>query len=109
MKEINTYRLEVDLYRNNGSVFRTAKNRLYQRPAAVRGVWFVGAKSADEARTLLQEHIKFGSITIPNHQFVPSKYQNLEYKEIRKWENAVMATIQTKDDIIPLVKSIHFD
>lgn len=87
MKKIQTYRLEVDLFRNNGFVFRAEKDRLYQRPESVRGVWFVGAKTKREAEKLLRAKIKFGSITIPKCQTIPEEYQNLGYKEIRKRNN----------------------
>lgn len=84
MKDINTFRCEVDLYRN-GTVFRDSSNRLYDRNT--KGVYFVGAKSADEAKELLQERIKFGSICVPyRHNYVPEEYQNLSYKEIVKLE-----------------------
>ena len=81
MKKIQSYRCEVDLYRN-GTVFRAPKDRLYSRSS--QGVYIVGAKSAKEAKQLLQQHIQFGSITIPKYQYVPEQYKNLAYKEILK-------------------------
>lgn len=82
MKELKVYRCEVDLFRNNGFVFRTAKDRLYQRDT--KGVYFVCAKSEKEAKQLLQNHIRFGSITIPKCQASPDEYKDMKYKEIRK-------------------------
>lgn len=67
MKPINTYRLQVDMFRNNGFCYRDMKDWLYQRPN-VKGVYFVGAKSLKEARKLLQKHIGFGAICIPRWQ-----------------------------------------
>lgn len=65
MKEIKIYRCEVDLYRN-GKIFRDEHNRLYSRQTG--GVYFVGAKTADEVRNILQKAIGFGSITVPKYQ-----------------------------------------
>lgn len=84
MKEIKTYRCEVDLYRN-GSIFRGHNERLYDRGST--GIYYVGAKSAKEAKKLLQQYIHFGSITIPNCQYIPDKYRTLNYKEIKKFES----------------------
>lgn len=86
MKEIKTYRCEVDLYRN-GMIFRSPSDRLYDRGNT--GVYYVGAKSPKEAKEILQKHIKFGSICVPNgaEQYVPEKYQGLAYKEIKKFES----------------------
>lgn len=84
MKEIKIFRCEVDLYRN-GTVFRDSSNRLYDRNT--KGVYFVGAKTADEAKALLQKEIKFGSICIPNAYYIPEKYLNLSYKEIVKLDD----------------------
>lgn len=81
MKKIKVWRCEVDLYRN-GTLFRSPKNKLYDRGNT--GVWFVAAKSAREAKQLLQKHIRFGSITIPKYQWIPECYRNLTYKEIKK-------------------------
>lgn len=80
MREVKTYRCEVDLYRN-GTIFRDAKNKLYERPA--KGVYFVGAKTAKEAKALLQKEIRFGSITVPRYQ-TPETYPRVGYKQIKK-------------------------
>ena len=86
MKEIKTYRCEVDLYRN-GAIFRSPSDRLYDRGNT--GVYYVGAKSPKEAKEILQKHIKFGSICVPtgHWQYVPEQYQNLAYKEVQKFES----------------------
>lgn len=81
MKKIQTYRCEVDLYRN-GTLFRSPKDKLYDRGNT--GVYYVGAKSPKEAKTILQKYIKFGSICVPNYQYIPEKYQGLSYKEVKK-------------------------
>lgn len=84
MKPINTYRLQVDMFRNNGFCYRGMKDWLYQRPN-VKGVYFVGAKSLKEARKLLQKHIGFGAICIPRWQDnIPDGY-HMPYKGIRKY------------------------
>lgn len=83
MLPVRTYHLEVDMYRNNSFIRRSLKDRLYQRPE-ICGRWYVGAKSEKEAKKLLQEHLGFAKISIPKHQYVPEKYQNLAYKEIQK-------------------------
>lgn len=84
MKEIKTYRCEVDLYRN-GAIFRSPSDRLYDRGNT--GVYYVGAKSPKEAKEILQKHIKFGSICVPKYQHIPERYQVLAYKEIKKFES----------------------
>ena len=63
MKEIRVFCCEVDLFRNNGFVFRSAKDRFDER--STKGVYFVAAKTGDEAKKILQNKIKFGSIIIP--------------------------------------------
>ena len=92
MKEIKTYRCEVDLYRN-GAIFRSPSDRLYDRGNT--GVYYVGAKSPKEAKDILQKHIQFGSICVPKHQHIPDKYQGLAYKEIQKFERT-----QKVEDIV---------
>lgn len=65
MKEVKTFICEVDLYRN-GMVFRGFSDRLYDRNT--KGSYIVGAKTAKEARTILQKKIGFGSINVPKYQ-----------------------------------------
>lgn len=65
MKEVKIWRCEVDLYRN-GRIFRDEHNKLYNRQTG--GVYYVGAKTADEAKDILQKAIGFGSITVPKYQ-----------------------------------------
>lgn len=84
MKEIKTYRCEVDLYRN-GAIFRSPSDRLYDRGNT--GVYYVGAKSPTEAKEILQKHIKFGSICVPKYQSIPERYLGLAYKKIEKFES----------------------
>lgn len=78
---MNTYRCEVDLYRN-GTVFRDKTNRLYDRNTA--GVYLVGAKSPKEAKKILQKAIGFGSITITKHQWLPDNAPSLKHGQIVK-------------------------
>lgn len=94
MKEIKTYRCEVDLYRN-GMLFRSPSDRLYDRGNT--GVYYVGAKSPKEAKEILQKHIKFGSICVPKYQSIPERYQGLAYKEIKKFESPYKIVDQEED------------
>jgi hypothetical protein len=83
MKEVTAWYCQVDCYRN-GYVFRDEKNRLYDRQT--KGDYVVGAKTADEARKILQKAIGFGSITIPKYQgtqeWIRKLYPNMTYKQI---------------------------
>ena len=88
MKEINIYRCEVDLFRKNGAVFCSSKERVYQRPN-IRGVYYVGAKSEKEATKLLRDKIRFGSIlTKParkdDHYIQKFGIKDMKYKQIIK-------------------------
>lgn len=85
MKELKTFRCEVDLYRN-GMVFRSINEKLYERQT--KGVYFVKAKTEDEAKKLLQNAIGFGSICIPKHQYIPDNVPQLKYKQICKWDHS---------------------
>lgn len=91
MKEINTYRCEVDLYRN-GAIFREKNTKLYNR--STEGVYYVGAKSETEAKDLLQMAIKFGKINVSLDKYHGCD-KALGYKEIirRDGEPVLPATI----------------
>ena len=83
MKEVKAYLCQVDCYRN-GTLFRDKSNRLYDRQT--RGSYIVGAKTAKEARQLLQEKIGFGSIHVCDREstmeYIATKVPHIEYKQI---------------------------
>lgn len=76
---MSVFRCEVDLYRN-GKVFRNKDEYLYDR--RTQGVYYVGAKTAKDARAFLQKRIGFGSITVPRHQDIPDEVPNLKAGQI---------------------------
>ena len=84
MANIKTFLLEVDLYRN-GFVFRNHSDRLYERNTL--GRYYVGAKNPKEAKSILQKAIGFGSITVPNHQYIPENIKALRHGQIVKWDS----------------------
>ena len=84
MANVKTYLLEVDLYRN-GFVFRSHSDRLYERNTL--GRYYVGAKNPKEAKSILQKAIGFGSITVPNHQYIPENIKTLRHGQIMKWDS----------------------
>jgi hypothetical protein len=85
MKEVKAWYCEVDLYRN-GAIFRSAKEKLYDRQT--EGNYVVGAKTAKEAREILQKAIGFGSITVPKYkktqEWIRGLYPDIKYKESSK-------------------------
>ena len=85
MKPVNTYVCYVDAYRN-GFIFRGISERLYERNT--KGRYLVGAKSAKEAKEILQKAIGFGSINVPKHQswIYDHLKKPLKYKEVLKWD-----------------------
>lgn len=86
MKEIKAWFCQVDCYRN-GTVFRDKSNRLYDRQT--KGSYIVGAKTAKEAREILQKAIGFGSICVSKRpstmEICAEKYPSIEYKQIIRY------------------------
>lgn len=80
MKEVKQYVASVDSHRKNGLVCCPANERLYQRQS--RGRYRVAAKSEKEAKKLVQQAIKFGSVSIVYEDGTPG--QALPYKSVKR-------------------------
>ncbi len=85
---VKTYLLQINLSSITGSICRAAASLVYQRKDSLRGIWFVGATSKREAKKILQDNLHVGSIAVVKQKDIPAQYQNLHYREIKKYRKS---------------------